>query len=394
VDNDDLLIWNSTALQTLPVPYRQINNGVPGILIALAWCWKAFGRERHRDSLIRGARWLAASRALPGAKLSGLYAGEAGVGAALLWAASALRDKSFVDAAYECERRLRVYPFAAPDLFHGTAGRLRFLLMLWLHDHDTDVLSHALSCAEHLHLGARMTCEGQKCWCVSGSDTGQLTVASYAHGSAGIADALLDLYEITNDSQHLMLAMQSARWVRSQAVVTLPGSAGLDWGNGSAFSGLWCYGASGVGALYLHLARLGAMEGALETAKRAGTCAAWAGRNAGPGLCHGLAGSIEYLLDLYQHTADPTWLSQAWQLEQLLDSYWRATPAGYPSAAEDEGDISYMLGDAGIAVTLLRLSEEGRAARPLSLEAARQFWAGDEPNRPAPIGWSGSFLSS
>ncbi|MFK5636140.1 lanthionine synthetase LanC family protein [Ornithinimicrobium sp. LYQ103] len=368
------LTWISTSPGTLPVPYRQINNGVPGVLLGLASGWKRFGLERHHDALTRGARWLMESEELPGAKISGLYAGEAGVGASLLIAGLSCGDASLVEGAYEVERRLRGYPFGSVDLYHGTAGRLRFLSMLWLVDQDRTVLAHALRCAEHLHETAVTMPDGQVCW-HGDEPSGSRALASYAHGTAGIADVLLDLYELTGDRRHLDLVDNAAQWTRNAGVPSLRDGSGTDWGNGGAFGGLWCYGASGVGLLYLHLSRVRADSRAEDISRRAGNTAAFAGRYAGPGLCHGLGGSIEYLLDLHQHTEDPVWLGHASDLQRLLLAYRRVTSdgLGYPSTHEAENDSSYMLGDAGLVGTMLRQSTLGRLPRLLSIDALRNM---------------------
>jgi serine/threonine protein kinase len=231
-----LLTWISTAPGTFPVPYRQINNGVAGILIALAAGWTAFGQPRHRDTLVHGARWLARSAELPGAKVSGLYAGEAGVGAALLHVGCALDNDEFVAAAFDCARRLREHPFASADLFHGTAGRLRFLLMLYEREREVGVLADALDCAEELHRSVIRLDGDTAHWATANAGGDHLEVASYAHGTSGIADVLLDLFEVTSDPVHLELALQAARWVREQAVTTLADGSGLDWGKGGGAS--------------------------------------------------------------------------------------------------------------------------------------------------------------
>lgn len=379
---DGSLMWISTAPGTLPVPYRQINNGVPGVLLGLASGLEVSGAERHRDVLTRGARWLAESSEVPGAKVSGLYAGESGVGASLLLSGLISGDRRMIDAAHECEERLRDYPFDAVDLYHGTAGRLRFLAMLWWFDPDRDILAHALRCAGHLHDTA-VTRDGLSWWTGDENADG-VAVASYAHGTAGVADALLDLYEMTGESDHLDLAGNAARWVEGQSITGLP-KGGLDWGNGGTFGGLWCYGASGVGLLFLHLLRLGAYTDAGDIATRAGHSVALGGRYAGPGLCHGLSGSIEYLLDVHQHTGDTAWLDASWELQRLLASFRRTGGGGvgFPRTAEGESDISYMLGDSGIVGTLLRQATDGRVPRLLSTEAVRTRTASRPNTAPA-----------
>jgi lantibiotic modifying enzyme len=184
---------------------------------------------------------------------------------------------------------------------------------------------------------------------------------------------LLDLFEATGDAAHLDLALAGAQWVLERSMTTLVGGAGLDWGNGGAFNGLWCYGASGVGLLFAHLARLGVEKGAEQVAVGAASTAAAASRAAAPGLCHGLCGPIDYLLDMHRLTSNQIWLDEAKELAELLEAFHVDAPPGYPSYVEDESDISYMLGDAGVAVTLLRLADEGVTPRPLTVSAIRRL---------------------
>ena len=215
--------WISTAPGSLRIPYRQINNGVPGAILALTELWRAFGVERHRDTLVRSCAWLADSAPLPGARIAGLYAGEAGVGAALLRAGQVLGEEKWIANARTCEERLREYPSETPDLFHGTAGRLRFVMMLWEHTGDAAVLDHAVRCADQLIDSALAPSVHELCWSIPSGQGGfsGMTEPSYAHGASGIADALLDLYEATRQPALLDVAMRAARWVERQAVTTL-----------------------------------------------------------------------------------------------------------------------------------------------------------------------------
>jgi hypothetical protein len=368
--------WYSTVPGCLPIPYRQINNGAPGAILALAELYRAFDIERHRDTLVRACRWLADSAPLPGARLAGLYAGEAGVGAALLRAGQVLGDDEWVAHACRCEERPRTFPYEMPDLFHGTAGRLRFLIMLWQHTHDSAVLGHAVRSADQLLAHAITSGPDELCWTIGpgyGGFSG-MTEPGYAHGASGIADALLDLYTVTGDKALLDAAVQAARWVERQAVASLPDGSGFDWGHGVGFSGLWCYGARGVGRLFLRLATLGDAKHALDIAERAGRTVATAGRHAGTSQCHGLSGSIEYLLDLNQATGDDCWITQAWNLEALLRSFHREIDGQVRWLSDDgdeHGNAAYMVGYSGVAMTLLRLWDVHRFPHQLTVQAFR-----------------------
>jgi len=238
------------------------------------------------------------------------------------------------------------------------------------------VLTHAVRCADQLMAGATALDVDELCWTTPSGYGGfsGMTEPSYAHGASGIADALLDLYEATRDSALLDAAMRAARWVERQAVTTLSDDSGLDWGHHAGFSGLWCYGAGGVGRLFLRLARFADAEHALGVAERAGRTVALAGRHAGTSRCHGLSGSIEYLLDLYQATGKERWLTEAWHLESLLRSFSIETN-GHTRWLSDDGDgrgnCAYMVGYAGVALTLLRLWDLRRFPHQLTLEGFR-----------------------
>ncbi len=361
---DGGLAWRSTIPGLLPIAYRPVNTGVAGVVLALSELVATFGDDRHEQALDGGCEWLWRTPPVPGATVPGLYIGESGVGAALLRAGQVLGDSTRIEQAGAVEERIRDYPFEGPDLFNGTAGRLRFALMLWQETGDGGQLAHAQRCAGRLVADAGEPAEGELCWIIPAGYGGLSGMAEpgYAHGASGIADALLDLYEVTGDPSLAQHALATARWVRRQAIPALPDDDGLEWGDhASGSAGLWCHGAAGVGRLFLRLAELGLDDTALTVAEAAGRTVARAGRHASPVQCHGLAGSIEYLLDVYRATGDAAWREEAWTLERLLDAF-RLEHNGQPTWGSDDGapNIGYMVGYPGVALCLLRLADPGR----------------------------------
>ena len=361
---DGGLLWRSTIPGFLPIPYRPINTGVAGVVLALAELVAAFGEDRHIEALVGGCEWLERSQPVSGATVPGLYIGEAGVGAALLRAGQVLGDIALIEHAATVETRIRTYPYEGPDIFNGTAGRLRFALMLWQETGESDHLAHAERCAERLIAQAGRPADGELCWTIPegyGGLSGE-TEPGYAHGAAGIADALLDLYELSGGAELADCALAAARWVRRQAMLTLPDSDGMEWGNhGMGSAGLWCRGASGVGRLFLRLGELSLDEGAVAVAEAAGRTVTRASRHASPVQCHGLAGAIEYLLDVHRVTGDPAWLEESWTLERLLAAF-RLERNGRPTWGSDDGEpnSAYMVGYPGVVPCLLRLADPSR----------------------------------
>ena len=68
--------------------------------------------------------------------LPGLYIGELGVAAAMVRAGQVLSRCDLIDRAATIMRTIAALPHTSPDIFHGTAGRLRFNLLLWQETQD------------------------------------------------------------------------------------------------------------------------------------------------------------------------------------------------------------------------------------------------------------------
>ena len=79
-----------------------------------------------------------------------------------------------------------------------------------------------------------------------------------------------------------------------------------------------------------------------------------AGSAAG-GSCHGLAGSVEYLLDVSTATGDSAWLERADRLAHLLLAF-RDDEGVWRSDSGEPMPFDLLTGIAGVAVCLNRLS--------------------------------------
>jgi lantibiotic modifying enzyme len=330
------------------------------------------GDPHHAEVLRRGGEWLVAAPGLEGAPLPGLYVGEAGIGTALLRAGQVLGDEELIAAAAERGRRVAALPYSSPDLLNGTAGRLRFHLFLWDATGAPEHLRDAITCGERLLAAATRNDDGV-CWTIPSGylDLSGKSCLGYAHGAAGIADALLDLFEATGDDRFLASARDAGRWLLPQALPALDDGSGLDWPDlhGAALNGtFWCRGAAGVGRFFLHAADLDILPEAAETAARAARAVARGSRWTSATQCHGLAGSIEFLLDVYQATADRAYLIEARSLARILEAF--ATERDgllvWPSESPHVYSPDYMVGYAGVGVCLLRLADPDRHPHQLS----------------------------
>lgn len=358
------LCWVSSHPLTAGMRTRDLNTGAAGTLLALSELVTEFDDPMHRTVLAEGACWLENAPRPGGEPLPGLYVGEAGVGAALLRAGQVMGDQALIKAAAARGDWIATMPYSSPDLFNGTAGRLRFHLLLWEETAAPEHLAHAVAAGEALLATVEAAEKGRRRWVIPhgyGSLSGRAYLG-YAHGAAGIADALLDLLEATGDERFLKPVRGAGRWLAHLATPALDDGSGLNWPSTEdqqPAAAYWCHGAAGVGRFFLHAATLGLLPEAMDLTMRSLRTVARGARWAGPTQCHGLAGNIEVLLDAYQATCEDTHLTEARSLSRLLEAF-ALDRDGLLVWKSDHPEIvtpDYMVGYAGVAVTLLRLAD-------------------------------------
>jgi tRNA A-37 threonylcarbamoyl transferase component Bud32 len=373
------LTWVNDHHAGLPIPYRTIDVGAAGILLGLGELVVELGDPRHRVALERAADWLVSAEPADGLPNAGLYVGEAGVGAALLHAGQILHKPELVAAAVERGRAIARIPYASPDLYNGAAGRLLFHLMLWDATAEAEHLEVATSIGDWLVESAERVADDEVRWRFPTGFGGFSNQAftGYAHGAAGIAHVLLELSAATGQPRFRGPARSAARWLVRIARPTLADGSGLDWPayeGGTSRGGLWCHGATGIGRFFLHAAEAELVAEAREVAVRAARMAARGTRWAAPVQCHGLAGTIEFLLDMYRATRDAAYLAEARSHARLLQTFAAERDGNlvFSSDAPNEHTPSYMLGYAGVAACFLRLAAPERLPHALSRAGFRR----------------------
>lgn len=369
--------------------------GTDGVLLALAELVADLDDPRHAALLAEGAEALASVSAGRRRPPPGLYLGAGGTAAALLRAGRVLGDDHLVAAAAERARSIARQPHDSPDLFHGSAGRLRLHLVTWDATGDREQLRAAVSAGEWLLAGGPGGAKGAPRWSMPAGygDLSGSTYLGYAHGAAGVADALLDLFEATADDRFLTAASDTAAWLHRLALPALDDGTGLTWPaveGGAAAGALWCHGATGIGRFFLHATQLG-VPGASDVALGAAWMAARGARSNGPTQCHGLAGNIELLLDVARVTGHEPWRREARSLARLLDAFAVEREEGLVWMADPPPTVvpGYLLGCAGVAVCLLRLADPEHRPHLLSREGfgylpARRGAGGGPPERHMP----------
>ena len=360
-----------TSAPDARVTPRDITGGTAGLVLALADLVDSFGDPQHRRVLEAAAGSLQRG-SLEGSSLPGLYVGSSGVGAALLRAGQIIQDGDLIRTAAQLGDRVATMPHGGPDLYNGTAGRVRFHLLLFDETGDERHLRAALAGGERLLQTAERDGESAR-W-----TSGEEAMAGYAHGAAGIADVLLDLFEVSGEERFVETVVAAARWLQSLRTGALDDDVGFTWREtegGPRSAPTWCRGAAGIGRFYLHAAELGVVEGARDVALGAARTVARAGRGLDPSQCHGLAGNVEFLLDAARPPGDEVFRAEAMSLGRVLDS-WALEMDGllvFPSDTPDEPTPDYMTGWSGVAVCLLRLADPESRAYQLSRKGFRSM---------------------
>lgn len=373
LDGDAPYWINGTAARDPRVP-RDVNDGVAGVVLALAHIRQDYPGPELDTTLADLAQWLAASPTLEGGPLPGLYVGEAGVALALGRAAMALGDGALFDRAQAISADVAALPCPSPDVFHGTAGRARFHLTAHRWFDDSRHLTAACQSGEALLRSATWLPGDQCCWALPaeghGSRNGR-ALLGYAHGAAGIGDVLLDLADALSDPRYLHAATAAARWICCSAMLSLPDGRGRDWADmpfGRRLGPMWCHGAGGIVRFLTRMAQTGQLEDAPTVLAGAAESVRHGGRWAGPGQCHGLAGQGEVMLDLFRSTGDARYLDSARMLARLVEAHLVApSELPYPFAATAM-PWTLMNGLGGVAAFLGRLARPDQRAHLMSLE--------------------------
>jgi len=360
--------------QLEPLDY-DLYSGSCGVALFLAALGKITAEAQYRRSALAALQPVRqALQALSKTQALTNIGGASGLGSviyALVQISQFLNKPALLEDA-QCAASLltleRIAEDQALDVVLGAAGAILGLLALYDACATPPILARAVACGQHL-LKARVASNGiDRAWPTL---DGKL-LTGFSHGAAGIAYALLRLYEATGEAPFQEAAREAIAYERS---VFNP-EAG-NWpdfrasaAEGPSFMTSWCHGAPGIG-----LARLGALrvsdssgipnelrldtgairadiDVALETTQRYGA--------QGPDhLCCGTLGRAELLLTASSQLSRPDLLeiARGW-------ASWVVNRAkrvgGYTLRLSPQLDHAYspgfFQGTAGVGYQLLRLA--------------------------------------
>jgi hypothetical protein len=357
-DTPDGVAWVSGDRERFGASLRDLYGGVAGIALVLDAAGTALGCG---DALACAERARSELRALDPDRHAwhpGLLIGESGVGLVLLASSQRhgnLRDR---EIAFATAHRVAQRVGASPDIANGDAGILHFLARMYREGHDP-TLRDALAARAHALIEGSAA-EGGLRWWRSAPDVptfgGEIPLG-YAHGVAGIADALLDAGLVLDQTSLLDAVREAAAFLRSRAVDGEDGM--LTWPNnaGEIPSMIaWCHGAAGIARFFLRLSAIDAS--ALDVAIGAAKTVAAVGDGLGATWCHGLGGAIETLLDVGAAAGESRLITAAHRLAKSYDVWRRDADDRTPLWVGDDPFIvtpDAFVGVAGVVATMLRL---------------------------------------
>jgi lantibiotic modifying enzyme len=350
-----------------------IFNGRIGEALFFAALFSTTGDPRHEEAALgasRAIRARAADAAYRERLLAQVGYGLTGVGSqvyALVRMSQFLNRPELLDDAAGLAEVLtpeRIAYDRRHELFWGVAGAALGLLALYDHTGHPAALERAVACGDQLLARRATDAEtGLRAWPTleSGLSTG------FAHGSSGIAHALLRLHQATDEARFYDAAIEAYAWER-----TVYREEAGDWPDTreqpteEIISG-WCHGAPGMvlsRLTALFVMREGDEGDVVGDLDRALTRTSEAPVREIDHLCCGNFGIVDILLEAGRVLENDSLLRQSQRLAQGTLEAVDQRGWGISLPAADGGDRhmsgGLWQGTAGIGYTLLRMTDADR----------------------------------
>jgi lantibiotic biosynthesis protein len=348
-------------------------SGTSGIALFLARLHKLTGEKLHRSTAEAGAAH-AISRLddIPPTTKSALYMGHTGIAYALAEIGGIAGSKKLVNKALGILESMSKQDLADQgiDIVSGSAGAIPALLSIYGEHKKAHLLKTAIAHGDRLLKLARKDPAGWS-WNTLGTATEQ-DLAGFSHGTAGIAWAFLELFNVTGDKKYREAADEAFRYERTHYNAqqeNWPDFRGLsDPSSPSAgtvtYPIAWCHGAAGIG-----LSRVRAFALTKEEIFRqeAETAVRTTARSLGQGdyllkadcsLCHGATGNAELMIYAGRALENAEYTAAAERLGDAGIQTIMANNASWPCGVQEGGETpGLMLGLAGIGHFFLRLHD-------------------------------------
>lgn len=374
----NFLTSTSDPAFTYPRPYfksleADFYGGSAGVGFFLGALYDATHDRLVRQTALGTLRnALATARRIPDGAALGFFSGWTGVAFAAIRAGSWLHDDAVTDQGYQLLHEvLTLDPTdLGIDVIDGAAGVIPALIHLERDRPSPALRAFVVRLADGLVSRAEPSAEGCSWNTLPGSGHRHLT--GLAHGTSGIANALLDAYALTGTEAYRTTACEGfayeraffdshqQNWPDFRMEQSEPGRDGTV--TGPACSCAWCHGAPGIALARLHSYELtqdtrlrAEAEAGLQTTVRQ----TWA-QQPNFSLCHGLAGNADVLLEAADVLGQPNYREQAADQGRFGQEHYQKTGLWTNGLYNDYQLPDFMLGLSGIGYFYLRLTDPAR----------------------------------
>jgi len=326
-----------------------VYSGTSGIALLLFQLFQATGEKVFRMTA-EGALRQALSREddLRAGRQSGFFNGLAGI------AYVAARADSHMPEALRLARELPADE-SRLDIINGSAGAIGALLFLHRKSSEGWLLDRA---RDHAGILVRRAVRSDTGWSWKTVDEGSGDLTGFAHGAAGIAWALLEVFHATGEVEFREAALEAFRWESTHFDAEEQNwpdfrhapEKGRKKASGSV---MWCHGAPGIGLSRLRAWQILGEDRFRDEAEIAlRTTSRWLDDTPEGNfcLCHGRAGNAGLLLWSGKILGNAEYVAQAQRVGERGIEQYEDERVPWPCGVPDGGETpDLMLGLAGIA---------------------------------------------
>lgn len=347
-------------------------SGSTGVGFFLAGLYHATGDRLVRKTALGTLRnTLATAHAIQPTAQLGFFSGLTGIAFTAIQAGYWLNDDNLGQQGQHLLHELTNLNLQQTgiDVIDGAAGAIPALIQLERTYPSSALRTFIGQLADELTSRAESSAEGYSWNTLPGSGFRNLT--GWAHGVAGIANALLEAFTLTGNVAYRNAAFEGLRYENAffdQQQQNWPDFRMQEQPQAGTqateppervCSCAWCHGAPGIALSRLRgyeLTQNPALRAEAETAVRTTAQQLNWEQQQNFSLCHGLAGNADVLLEAADIVQAPAWRQQAEAIGQLGQERFRKTGLWTSGLYNDYQIPDFMLGMAGTGYFYLRLA--------------------------------------
>ena len=349
-----------TVLRALPTNFY---NGSAGVGFFLAAAFHQFQKPIYKQTAIGAFEKTYGQIHKIRNERIGFYEGQTGIAFSMIQAGEWLSENDLIEKGKKIiEDIIKNDNLAwSLDMQEGCTGALPILIMLHKKYNFSNIDNFTQSLGNYILNAANKTKKGWS-WKTIEGDFPDAT--GYAHGTSGIAHAMLELYNFTKNTNYLEAAEQAIKYEN-----LFFSKKYLNWKDvritdskrsrrKSLALSAWCVGGVGIGYSRLRAYQLTGNERYLDDARNAlkNSSEKKFDKANDFSLCHGFFGDMSFLLWASQVLNIETYENLVYEsVNNLLTTYQeleKPLPDGHDFILENP---SFMLGWTGIGYFLLRL---------------------------------------